>query len=160
MNRDFSWVRALVLTAALGSARLAAAQVVISEPWVRGTVEGQTSTVAYMTLKSGVATRLVSVTSPLAARCTVHEMTMDGNLMRMRALDALQIPAGATVRLEEGHDHLMLEGLKRPIKAGETVSLTLQFVDSKGARQTVKVQAPVRALGAISDQPQPNDPVK
>ena len=145
---DFSALKVLALVAAICIAPVDRAQVAISEAWVRGTVEGQTSTVAYMKLDSDVGAQLVSVSTPLATRCAVHEMTRDGNLMRMRAVDALQIPAGATVELGEGHQHLMLEGLKRPLKQGETVALTLQFVDAKGNRQTVKVQAPVRALAA------------
>ena len=138
----------LVLVVAIGCAQTATAQVVVSGAWVRGTVEGQTSTVAYMRLKSDAAARLVSVSTPLAARCAVHQMTMDGNLMRMHAVDSLQIPAGGTVELAPGQQHLMLEGLKRELKEGESVALTLQFVDASGARQTVQVQAPVQALGA------------
>jgi len=148
MTRDRPVLRWVALVAAIGLAPWAQAQVAISEAWVRGTVEGQTSTVAYMKLKSDVGARLVSVSTPLAARCSVHEMTMEGNLMRMRAVAALRIPAGGAVELEEGRQHLMLEGLKRPLKGGETVPLTLQFVDAKGNGQTVKVQAAVRALGA------------
>jgi periplasmic copper chaperone A len=153
MRRRFPVLRAFALVAAVGCVRLAQAQVAISEPWVRGTVEGQTSTVAYMKFKSDIGARLVSVTSPLAARVGVHEMTMDGNLMRMRAVDALQVPAGGALALEEGHRHLMLEGLKRPLKPGDTVPLTLRFVDSRGTTQTVEVQASVRALGASSSAP-------
>jgi copper(I)-binding protein len=134
--------------AAIAAAPLAAAQVTVLEPWVRGTVEGQTATAAYMTLKSVAAVRLVEVTSSLAARCSLHEMTMSGNVMRMRTLDVLPIPAGGTVALREGHDHLMLEGLKRPLRKGDRVPLTLTFVDAKGERQAVDVQALVRPLGA------------
>jgi hypothetical protein len=148
VKRDFSWLRALGLVAAIGCVQPASAEVVVSGAWVRGTVEGQTSTVAYMTLKSDVGARLLSAASTSAARCTLHRMTMEGNVMRMRALDVLPIPPGGAVQLQEGHDHLMLEGLARALKEGETVELTLQFVDASGARQTVKVQAPVRPVGA------------
>jgi len=147
-GRLATWARMLVAMAATGSAGLAAAQVTVADAWVRGTVEGQTATVAYMTLRSGSAVRLVEVTSPVAARCSLHEMTMSGNLMRMRTLEALPIPAGAAVALQEGHDHLMLEGLKHPLKAGDTVRFTLTFVDAAGRRQAVDVQAPVRPLAA------------
>lgn len=141
-------LRCALVVAAIAAARIAAAQVTVVDPWVRGTVEGQTATGAYMTLKSSVAVRLVSVTSPVAARCSVHEMTMSGNVMRMRTLDSLDIPAGGTVALREGHDHLMMEGLRRPLKDGETVRLTLTFVGAMGRRQAVEVKAPVRPLGA------------
>jgi len=148
MSRMSSWVRALVLAALIGAARVAMADVTVADPWVRGTVEGQTSTVAYMTLKSDTAVRLVSVSSPAAGRCSVHEMTISGNLMKMRTLESLPIPAGGTVALEEGHDHLMLEQLGHPLKEGDTVRLTLTLVDSSGKRQTVDVLAPVVPLGA------------
>ena len=129
-------------------AQAAAAQVTVLDPWVRGTVEGQTSTGAYMRLKSDSGARLVAVTSPVAARAGIHEMSMSGNVMRMRALESLPIPAGKTVALEEGHDHLMLEGLSHALKEGDNVRLTLTFVDSGGKKQSVDVQAAVVPLGA------------
>jgi hypothetical protein len=148
MKRKSCWERVVVIATLLGWAELAIAEVTVLDPWVRGTVEGQTSTAAYMTLRSDTGARLVSVTSPVAARCSVHEMTMTGNLMRMRALDSLPLPPGGTVELQEGHDHVMLEGLSRPLKEGETVRLTLTFVDAAGKRQAVDVQAAVVPLGA------------
>jgi copper(I)-binding protein len=148
MNLKSSRVLALVAGTLIVCARAAQAQVTVLDPWVRGTVEGQTSTGAYMTLKSNAAARLVAVTSPVAARCSVHEMTMSGNLMRMRTLESLSIAAGGTVTLEQGHDHVMLEGLSHPLKQGDTVRLTLTFVDPSGKRQVLDVRAPVRPLGA------------
>jgi len=148
MNLKSSRMLALVAGTLIACARAAQAQVTVLDPWVRGTVEGQTSTGAYMTLRSNADARLVAVTSPVAARCSVHEMTMSGNLMRMRTLESLSIAAGGTVTLEEGHDHVMLEGLTRPLKQGDTVRLTLTFVDSSGKRQVLDVQGPVRPLGA------------
>ena len=139
---------ALAAAAMIFCTRAAKAQVTVLDPWVRGTVEGQTTTGAYMTLKSSAAARLVAVTSPVAARCSVHEMTMSGNLMRMRALESVPIAAGGTVTLEEGHQHVMLEGLSHTLKPGDAVRLTLTFADSRGKRQVLNVQAPVRPLGA------------
>jgi copper(I)-binding protein len=147
-DRVPAWVRAAGATAAALCGGLAAAQVTVVDPWVRGTVQGQTSTAAYMTLRSAAGVRLVSVTSPVAGRCSLHQMTMSGSVMRMRTLDALPIPAAGSVALQEGHDHLMLEGLKRPLGEGDTVELTLTFVDAQGRRQAVDVKAPVRPLGA------------
>ena len=144
-----TWARRVAPVAATLCANFATAQVTVADAWVRGTVEGQTSTAAYLKLHSDTDARLISVTSPVAARCTVHEMTMNGNVMRMRTLDSLPIPAGRAVALEEGHDHLMLEGLVHPLKPGEVVTLTLTFTESSTAKQrTVEVRAPVRPLGA------------
>jgi copper(I)-binding protein len=148
MSGTSSLRRALALAAWVGCAHAATAQVTVLDPWVRGTVEGQPSTAAYLTLRSDSAVRLVSVTSPVAARCSVHEMSISGSLMRMRTIESLAIPAGGTVELREGHDHLMLEGLTHALKEGDTVQLTLTFVDSGGKRQAIDVRAPVVALGA------------
>ena len=144
------WTRCALTVAAFSVSGLAAAQVSVLDPWVRGTVEGQSATAAYMTLRSKAAVRLVKVTSASAASCSLHQMTMQGNVMRMRTLDSLPISAGGSVALQEGHDHLMLEGLQHPLKEGDTVRLTLTFVDLKGQPETVNVDAPVRPLGASS----------
>jgi periplasmic copper chaperone A len=140
---------AAVATASLW-APIAAAQVTVTDAWVRGTVEGQTATAAYMTLHSDHGARLVSIASTAAARCSLHQMTRTDNVMRMRTLEVLPIPAGGSADLKEGGDHVMLEGLTRPLKAGDTVRLTLTLIDAAGTRRTVDVQASVRALGAPS----------
>jgi len=75
-------------------------------------------------------------------------MSISGTLMRMRTIESLAIPAGGTVELREGHDHLMLEGLTHALKEGDTVQLTLTLVDASGKRQAIDVRAPVVALGA------------
>ena len=135
-----------MLLAACAPAAMAA--VTVSGAWVRGTVQGQPSTAAYMTIRSDTGARLVSVTSPVAARCSVHEMTTSGNVMRMRTLESLEIAAGGSVELRERGNHLMLEGLTGVLKGGGTVTLTLTFVDAGGRKQTLEVRAPVLPLGA------------
>jgi len=142
--------QAAAITAAWMFAPIAAAQVTVTDAWVRGTVEGQTATAAYMKLRGDGGARLVSIASPAAARCSLHQMTTVDNVMRMRTLEMLPIPAGGSAELKEGGDHIMLEGLARPLKAGDVVRLTLTFVDPSGVRRTVDVQAPVRPLGAPS----------
>jgi periplasmic copper chaperone A len=137
----------LIACATAAGAEAGGAVVTVLDPWVRGTVEGQTTTAAYMTLRAEGGARLVSVTSPAAGHCSVHEMTISGNLMKMRTLDTVTIPAGGTLALAEGHDHLMLEDLTHALKAGDTVPLTLTFVDASGKRRAVEVQAPVVPLG-------------
>jgi len=133
----------------LACAQAAIAHVTVSDPWVRGTIEGQTATGAYMTLASDTAVRLIAVSSPVAARCSVHEMTMSANVMRMRSLDSLPLAAGSRVQMREGSgEHVMLEGLAHPLQAGETVPLKLTFIDSQGKQQIVQVRAPVHPLGA------------
>lgn len=139
--------------AALALAGAAQAQLTVSEPWVRGTVATQKVTGAFMTLSSASDAKLLEVRSPVAGLVEIHEMAMQGNTMQMRALkDGLALPAGKAVELKPGSYHVMLMDLKQPIKAGDTVPLTLTLV-GEGAdkqRQTLEVKATVKALGAQS----------
>jgi hypothetical protein len=127
----------------------AVAQVTVSDPWVRGTVAGQMATGAFMKLQSAKDARLVEATSPVAGVVEIHEMTLQNDVMRMRAVPALDLPAGRTVELKPGGFHVMLMDLKRQMKAGEVVPLTL-VVESGGKRETVEVKAAVRAAAARS----------
>jgi len=135
--------------AALALAAGAHAQANISEPWVRGTVPAQKATGAFMRIQAEQAVRLVGAASPVAGVAEIHEMAMDGDVMKMRQLkDGLPIAQGATVELRPGGYHVMLLELKHPLTAGETVPLTLTFEDAAHNRFTREVQAPVRALNA------------
>jgi copper(I)-binding protein len=79
----------------------------------------------------------------------IHEMKMEGDLMRMRALEAgLPLPAGQAVQLRPGGYHIMLMGLKQPLNAGDTVPVTLVIEGAKGQRETLELQAVVRAVAA------------
>lgn len=130
----------------LSLAGAAFAQVAVSDPWVRATVASQKASGAFMTLTAPRDTRLVAASSPVAGVVEIHEMAMHDNVMRMRAIDALALPAGKAVKLEPGGYHVMLMQLKGPLKAGDTVPLELVFEGADKARETVQVQAPVRAL--------------
>jgi hypothetical protein len=126
----------------------ATAQVIVTEPWVRATVEGLTATGAYMTISSSRDVTLIGASSDAAGHASVHEMQMHGSTMTMHPVDRLPIPAGHPVALDPGHYHVMLEDLKRKLSVGDRVALDLQFIDAKGARQTVHFVAPVRDLTA------------
>lgn len=142
-------LRSLALPALLLSLAAAAqAQVTVTAPWVRATVAQQKATGAFMQLKSPKAVKLVSVSSPVAGVAEVHEMAMDGEVMRMRAVQALDLPAGQSVELKPGSFHLMLMSLKGPVKEGDSVPLTLVFESADQTRETVQVNAPARALGS------------
>jgi periplasmic copper chaperone A len=132
----------------LALAGAASAATTVTAPWVRATVPGQTSTAAYLRIDSDVDLQLVAVSSPLAQRCEVHEVSVQQDVMRMRAVERLAIPAHQPVVLEQQHRHLMLQGLSTTLKQGDQVELKLEFVDARGAKQTVKVMAPVRAIDA------------
>ncbi|MEO8676472.1 MAG: copper chaperone PCu(A)C [Casimicrobiaceae bacterium] len=145
-----SFHRVPLVVAAAFAATLAvpaAAQVAVSDAWVRGTVAGQMATGAFMRLTSPVDVTLVGAASPAAKVVEVHEMKHEGGMMKMNAVDRLPLPAGKPVELKPGGYHVMLMDLARPLKEGDVVPITLTFADKAGARQTVEVRAAVRALG-------------
>jgi len=134
---------ALLLAVAL-FASAAHAQVTVADPWVRSTVAQQKTTAAYMTITSLQGGKLVEASSPVAASAEVHEMKMDGDLMKMRAVEALPLPMGKPVELRPNGFHMMLMGLKAPVKAGDVVPIRLVIEDAKGRRKTVDVKATAR----------------
>lgn len=135
-----------VLAAASLVSAAAPAQVSVTEPWVRATVPAQKASGAFMQLRSAKAARLVEVKSPVAGRVEIHEMAMQGQTMRMRAVDGLDLPAGQPVNLASGGYHIMLFDLQRQLKDGEQVPLTLTVQGADGKRDSVTVQAPVKPL--------------
>jgi copper(I)-binding protein len=102
---------------------------VIDHPWTRPTVAGQSVGGGYLGIhnRGSAADRLLGGTSSAAAKVEVHEMRMEGDVMRMREVGGLALPAGGRVKLEPGGLHLMLVGLKAPLKVGDKVPLTLRF---------------------------------
>lgn len=139
-------IAALILSLAL--AGVAHAQVAVDAPWVRASVPQQTATGAFMRLTASRDLRLIGARSDVAQNTEVHEMAMQGQMMRMREVAAVPLPRGQAVALAPGGYHVMLIGLKRPLSAGEQVTLTLVFEDAGGKRSEQTVQAPVRPLGA------------
>ena len=135
----------------------AQAQVKIEDPWVRGTVAQQKASGAFMRLTAPQDMRLVSASSPVAGVVEVHEMAMDKDVMRMRAVPSLDLAAGKTTELKPGGYHVMLMDLKQPLKAGESIPLTLVFEDAAKVRSSQTLQAPVRALGAAAMPAKPMD---
>jgi len=133
---------------ALATAGVAWSQTTVKDPWVRGTVAQQKASGAFMQITSAQGGKLVSASSPVAGVVEVHEMAMEGNVMRMRAVASLELPAGKTVELKSGGHHVMLMDLKQQLKAGDMVPLTLVVEGKDGKRETIEVKAPVRALGA------------
>ncbi len=126
------------------------AQVTVSEPWIRATVGGQKVAGGYMQLKSARDTALVAANSPVAATVEVHEMAMVDNVMKMRALQKLDVPAGRTVELKPGGYHIMFIDIKEPMKVGAKIPLRLIFEDKDRKRETIEVMAEVRPLGGAS----------
>ncbi len=127
----------------------AQAQTTVAEPWIRGTVPQQKATGMFASITSAKGGKLVSASSPVAGVVEIHEMAMEGNLMKMRALPSgLDLPAGKAVALKPGGYHVMLMDLKQQLKPGDTVPVTLVFEAADKTRETVEVKAPVKALNA------------
>jgi len=137
-------IASCILLAAASVPLCAQAQVEVKNAWVRSTVPAQTASGAFMEITSREAALLVGVSTPAADSAEVHEMRMDGNVMKMRAVDKLVLPAGKPVVLGPGGYHLMLLGLKQPLKTGSKVPLALQIESAGGKRSTVNVSADVR----------------
>ena len=101
-----------------------------------------------MQLSAPAGGRLVEVRSSAASVVELHEMSMEGTTMKMRAVPGIELPAGQAVALKPGGLHVMLMGLKQPLKEGQTVTLTLVVEGLDKKRETVDVKAVVRPLGA------------
>ena len=144
----------LISLALLVSATGAAAQVAVrvEGAWVRATVPSQQGTGGFMKLTARQPMTLVGVATPLAGVSEVHEMKMEGDLMKMRAVAALELPAGKTVELKPGGYHLMLMDLKRALPQGSTVPLTLLLRNAAGVESRLELKVPVgvRAPGAAA----------
>ncbi|WP_129932540.1 MULTISPECIES: copper chaperone PCu(A)C [unclassified Pseudomonas] len=140
--------RGLAALVLMGLALPALAQTTVSDVWVRASVPHQQSTGAFMVLTASSDSKLVGVASPVAKTVQVHEMTMNGDVMGMREVKAIELPAGKAVTLDPNGLHVMLMGLHNQVKEGDKVPLTLTIEDAKGAKETLEVQAQVRALNA------------
>ena len=124
------------------------ADITVKDPWVRATVPQQKATGAFMQITAPKAARLVEARSPVAGVTEIHEMTMDNNVMRMRAIPGIDLPAGKAVELKPGGYHVMLMDLKAPITEGQEVPVTLVIEGADKKRETVVIKATARALGA------------
>lgn len=140
--------RTLAALALIGLAMPAMAETSVTDAWVRATVAHQQSTGAFMVLTASTDSKLVDVQSPVAEIVQVHEMTMHNDVMGMKQVHSVHLPAGKAVSLDPNGYHVMLIKLKQQIKEGEQVPLTLVVEDAKGQKQTLQIQAPVRALNA------------
>jgi copper(I)-binding protein len=137
------------LTAALTLSTAAWSQTVsIDAPWARATVPGQKASGAFMQLTAPENMKLVAASSPVAGVTEIHEMKMDGNLMKMSAIPFLALPAGQAVTLKPGGYHVMLLDLKSQLKTEAKLPLTLTFENAKGTRSQVTLEVPIQPLGA------------
>lgn len=117
------------------------AQVNVTNPWVRATVMQQKATGAFMQLTTAQDMKLVSISSPAAKIVEIHTMEMDKDVMKMRHIPSLDLPAGKTIELKPGSYHIMLMGLAAQVKEGDVIPLTLVVEDKNKKQQTIEVKA-------------------
>ncbi len=120
--------------------------IAVTEAWARATSGKAENGAAYLTLEAAAADRLTDISTPAAKKAELHTMTMDGNVMKMRQVDGIELPAGQIVMLKPGATHIMLVGLNQPLQPGQSFLLTLHF--EKAGTQQVNVT--VEAAGAMA----------
>lgn len=120
--------------------------VTAKDPWVRPTVTQQKATGAFMQLTANQDMKLISISTPLASSVEIHMMEMDKDVMKMREIKSLDLPSGKTIELKPGSYHIMMMGLKRAIKEGEIVNLTLKFESKDKKQQTLEVKATAKNI--------------
>jgi copper(I)-binding protein len=122
-------------------------QIKIENPYVRATVAGQKAAGGFMKIENkGVADQLIAASSPLAGEMQLHTMTMDGNVMKMRELKTIDIPANGSVDLKPGGLHLMFMEIQSPFKAGDVIPVKLRFQKAG----ELEIRVPVRKMGPTS----------
>lgn len=143
-------IRAVLIAAAVSFPMLAhagdGAGTTVSNPWVRATPGGSKITAAFMEIKSEAGDKLLAAKSDVAGRVEVHTHIMEGDVMKMRRVDSLEVTKGGSRVLKPMGDHVMLFDLKGPLKEGDTVKMTLIFEKAGD----VDVVAKVEAAGAMA----------
>jgi copper(I)-binding protein len=138
--------KTLIIAAALLAGTAYAQTVDVKDAWVRTSVPGQKATGAFMKLTAKDGAKLVAASSPVAGVTEVHEMKMEGDVMKMKAVaGGLDLPAGKTVELKPGGYHVMLMDLKAALSKDSTIPLTLVFKDAKGVESRLELKLPVAA---------------
>ena len=130
-----------------------AAHVKAENAWLRASVPGQQASGGFMVLTAQEPLKLVGVETTAAGVAEVHEMKMDGDVMRMRAVESLDLPQGQPVALKPGGYHLMLQQLKGPLLKDSQIPVTLVFKDGKGAVSRLSLQLPVRTTAPAGAAP-------
>lgn len=133
---------AAAATLLLAVAAHAADTLKIEQPWARATPGGAKNGAAYMTLESADADALVAASSPVADKVEIHTHAQEGGVMKMMRVEEVPLDPGKKVELKPGGEHVMLIGLKRPLKEGERFPLTLTFRNAGKRQVEVRVEKP------------------
>jgi len=148
IKNQTGWLLSIALMAFAASIQAQDAKVgsiKIENAYVRATAPGQPAAGAFMKIdNSGAADQLLSASSPAAGEVQLHQMLMEGNVMKMGQVKDIAVPANGSVDLKPGGYHIMLMNIKAPLKAGETVPVKLKFAKAG----EVEVKLPVNAVGS------------
>lgn len=119
----------------------------IEHAYTRATAPGQQAAGGFLQIenKGGAADQLISASSPIAGEVQLHEMAMDGNVMKMRQVKDISVPANSEVELKPGGLHIMFMNIKAPLAVGETVPVKLKFAKAG----EVEVKMPVKAVAPM-----------
>ena len=149
----------ILLLAGAASAQTGALE--LTSAWARATPGRAETGAAYLTIETATPDRLTGMSTPVAGKAELHEMTMQGGVMKMRSLATIDLPAGQAVVLKPGATHIMLVGLKQPLRVGDSFPLTLDF--EKAGRREVNIvvekagaMGPDQAAGAGMNMPMPH----
>lgn len=140
------------LAACLWVSQAVAGEVKVSAAWARATAPGQDTGVVSLHITSQKDASIIAVSSAASSSAEIHSMVHEDGMMKMRALDSLALKAKQEVALGDDGNHLMLIGLKQPLKAGDSVALTLtvQFADKH--KEKVEVKAEIKPLTESHDE--------
>ena len=139
----FGFILVFISAGALADHKFKLGQLTIDHPYTRSTAPGQKVAGGFMKIENkGATDQLVSASSPVAGEMQLHTMTMDGNVMKMREVKTIEVPANGSVELKPGGLHLMFMDIKAPLKAGESVSVKLKFQKAGD----VEIKVPIRDI--------------
>lgn len=142
MKNKFIAISALFLGISLS----ASAQVIVKDAWARATVAQQKSTGIFLQIESKKDAKLIKAKTDVAEMTEIHEMSMDNNVMKMREVESIALPAGKLVELKPGGFHIMLMQLKNQVKVGDEIALTLTIETADKKQETIEVKAKARAM--------------
>ena len=138
-----------LLLSLLGMSLHVSAQTVVDDAWVRATVAGQPASGAFMHITSSTDSKLIEVKSPVAKTVQIHQSTMKNDVMSMKTVASIALPAGKTVSIDPEGYHVMLIGLVEQIKEGQDVPLTLVVENAKGEKESIVLTAKARAQNSM-----------
>ncbi|NOU01330.1 MAG: copper chaperone PCu(A)C [Gallionella sp.] len=153
VNATTKFIRVSVLLVGVSLSAIAyAADIQVSSAWARATLPGQDVGMVSLIITSKQAAKLVGISSTACKSVEMHSMTHENNMMKMREVKTIPLPAGETIDFDEEGYHLMLIGLKAPLIAGEKLPLTLRVKQANQRVVKANIQAEVKSVTTTQTQ--------